>query len=147
MRIRPKSDYLNTASWDSLYVLTEHWQKDVDFYKDELRFMSGLISKYFIWMTKDENISKVQKIVVSLKTIENQLKEMDDKLKKHLKSIGLLMENAFSHDEQEFRDEHVQLEEDLVEFMNDYKKLKRDVFTITEHVMESEKLQHLLTVG
>lgn len=144
MRIRPKSDYLKTASWDQLYVLTEHWKSNLDFYTDELRFLNKLVSKYFIWMTKEDNISNVQKMVVELKSLQKELEEVKTTVKKHMEHIGLFMENPFSHDEQKFRDEHVLLEDTIAEFVNSFKKAKREVFQITEHVIESEKLQHLL---
>ena len=45
-RIRPKDNYINEASWEQLYVLTEHWKSDLVFYHKDLRFLHLLIDKY-----------------------------------------------------------------------------------------------------
>ena len=55
-RIRPKDNYINEASWEQLYVLTEHWKSDLVFYHKDLRFLHLLIDKYFMWISNKENI-------------------------------------------------------------------------------------------
>lgn len=145
MRIRPKSDYLQTASWENIYVLSEHWQSDLYFFRDEIRFLDTLFSKYFIWMTKEENISKIQNLVTQLEGLKKKNEELSNQLNTQFSHITLLMENAFSHDDQKFRDEHEKLEENITKFFKDFRALKKEVFEIMEHVLESEKLKHLST--
>ncbi len=33
---RPKGKFIQEANWQELYVLTQHWKKDLEFYKDDL---------------------------------------------------------------------------------------------------------------
>ncbi len=146
LRIRPKSDYLHKASFENLYILTEHWKSDIDFYRDELRFLHTLIDKYFIWMIKEGNISKVQSLSNKLSKIIDQKKELFNTINKHLLHLEELIENSFSHDEKMFRDEHEILEDEFTEFVKNFKVLKKEIFAITEHVIEDEKLQYLLTL-
>ena len=40
-----------------LYILTKHWKSDLEFYKDDLRFLHNLVDKYLIWITKKESSS------------------------------------------------------------------------------------------
>ncbi len=61
-RMRPKDSYLQNSQWQELYVLTEHWKSDLLFYKDDLKFLHHLLDKYFIWITKTENLKAVQTI-------------------------------------------------------------------------------------
>lgn len=138
------SDFLKRTAWEELYVLTQHWKSDLDFYKDEMQFLNNLINKYFIWMTKDENIDKVRLMVVNLSKLEKQRILLATDIKKHLSHIAGIMESAFTHNEQAFRDEHAALEEKMVLLIKDIRKVKKEVFAITEHIMESERLQHLL---
>lgn len=144
MRIRPKSDYLHTASWEELHILSGHWLSDVAFYKDEIRFLDKLLDKYFIWLLKDDNIQLMQKLIDKIKRAETEAKRLDETIHKHIGRLEALIENAFSHDEQQFRNAHVQLENDLVAFIKELRLVKKEVFAITEKVIESEKLQHLL---
>ncbi len=145
LRIRPNNDYLHTATWQELYVLGEHWQSDIAFYKDELRFLHHLVNKYFIWLLKDEPIQKVQTMAINIEKANKEAKRLDEKITRHLRHLGLLMENVFSHDEEQFRIDHARLEKELVEFNNTSRQVKKEVFAITEHMMASEKLQHLLS--
>ena len=143
-RTRPNNDYLYTANWNEVYVLTEHWKSDMAFVADELHFLDDLISKYFIWLTAEENVSKVQELVAQVHKLKERRNELEANINRHLMHIEELMENAFSHDEHQFRDEHVKLEEEMTRLTNDFKNLKKQVFEVTENVIESEKLEHLL---
>ncbi len=80
LRVRPKSDYLHKASFEDLYILTEDWKSDIEFYRDESRFLRTLVDKYFIFMIKDGNISKVQSLSNKLSKSVEQKKEIYEKI-------------------------------------------------------------------
>lgn len=145
LRFRPKSDYLHTASWDQLYVLTEHWLTDMGFYNDEIRFLENLIDKYFMWLLDDQKIDNVQTLLRQLETTSKTRDALEQDIRKHLQHIEELKENAFSHDEQEYRDGQENLEEELMKFIHTFKQIKKEVFAATEEIMESEKLRNILT--
>jgi len=140
MRLRPKSDYLKTANWEQLYVLSEHWRDDMGFYLDELKFFRKLINKYFLWLAKDENIVKAEAIFVDVKKATDEAKWLENAITEHMRHISDLMKNAFSRDATEFRDDHAILEDKMVEFTKLFRKLKAEVFAVTEYIMETEDL-------
>jgi hypothetical protein len=139
-----KSTYLHSASWDELHAITKRWQSENDFYNYEITFLKKLIDKYFIWMTKKENIAQVRKLVIELSTLEKRHKDIGNAISKHLNHIALYLENAFSHDEQLFRFEHSVLLQRIEEFTNEFRKVKKEVFEISEEVLDHKKLQLLL---
>ena len=57
---------IREINWQELYILTDHWKSDLDFYKDDLRFLHHLIDKYIIWITKDDNLNMVKDIEKNL---------------------------------------------------------------------------------
>lgn len=144
LRLRPNNNYLHTATWQELYALTEHWLSDVAFFGDEVRFLSDLVGKYFIWLTRQESMMTVQRMVTRLNAFARTQKEIADRIKRHLKDLGVLMDGIDREDAKNFRFEHARLEEDLAELARVFRSVKKEVFTITEHVVESEKLQNLL---
>lgn len=146
LRIRPKSNYLHMANWEELYLLTEHWKSDIEFFEGELRFLRTLVDKYFIWLIKDENIGAVQSIANQLAKADQKTIDITAKINKHLVHIEDLIQNAFSHDDEEFRNEHLELENQFAEFVKSFRKTKSQTFAITEHVIEEEKLKHLLAI-
>lgn len=71
-RNRPKGNYIFETDWQELYVLTEHWKSNLLFYTDDLKFLNHLIDKYFMWMTKKENIDLVRETEVNLMETDKQ---------------------------------------------------------------------------
>lgn len=145
LRIRPKSTFLEDADWQQLFVLTEYWQHDSRFYEDELRFLRNLVDKYFIWLVREENLNKVQAVAKKLTEADHKHKELSSSIDKHLSYLAGIMKDPSAHNIGSFRSEHAELEDELAGFNKLMREVKRDVFALTEHVMETEKLQHLLS--
>lgn len=138
--LKPKSDYLEKKDWEQLYILCEHWQKEIAFYKDELRFLRRLISKYFLWLENEENIAKANALIVDIKKTEQETEWIDQAIQRHMSHISDLMQNAFSRDEEEFREDHTELEEKMTNYLQLFRKLKSEVFAVSEFIMETEEL-------
>ena len=143
-RKRPKGKYIQNANWSELYVLTEHWKSDLNFYKDDLRFLKFLINKYFIWLTIEENVKEVQNIEKSLHDTEVICNNLIEKVKKHLIQLGDLSENTNLESARIFRIEHEHLEDEISEFVKSFRINRKKVFKITEHIVDSEKLEGYL---
>lgn len=62
----------------------------------------------------------------------------------HLHHLAELIDNPFAYDSQQFRTEHEQLEDDLAHFVKRFRENRKEIFKITEYVMETEKLTQLL---
>ncbi len=143
-RSRPKGDYIQNTDWQELYVLTEHWKSDLLFYRDDLKFLHKLLQRYFIWITKEENLGAVrslgQSILGDTKTCNDLLK----KIKEHLSHLANIIDEPFKNDANEFRTEHEELEDHISQFIKGVREHRKQVFTLTEHVLDSEHLEHLL---
>ncbi len=145
LRIRPKSDFMHTASYSQLHALTRYWRSDMAFYKDELRFLANLLDKYFIWLQDEALTQKALEIKYEIQNNTKEAMQLEDKIRKHLTNLELLVENPFSHDEQIFRSEHEELEDDMAEFSKAFRRTKKEVFLITEKVMLDENMQEYLS--
>lgn len=144
LRIRPKSDFIHRATWEQLYVLTEHWKSDLEFYGDEIKFFKALINKYFMLLVSGKDVSEVQRLVKKITSFDKNQKTMIDDVTRHLSHIAKLLDNSFPDNEQKFKDEHANLENKWVGFVKDFKELKRTLFNVLEEILKSEKLGHLL---
>lgn len=139
-RNRPNGTYIFDADWSELYVLTKHWKSDLLFFKDDLRFLDHLISKYFIWLSKKDNIDQVKEIEKKLIETELSCSKLINRVQMHLKHLAELIENPFKYDSHKFRTEHQILEDDLTKFVKAFRKNRKEVFKITEHVINTEEL-------
>lgn len=130
--------------WEKMQLLTEHWQSDLKFFQDEIRFLQNLISKYFMWMIEEHTMENIRRIMKELSALEIKSRKQEQSLLQHQQHYRGLLENPFSHDSQKFVKEHTKLESDIAAFVSRFRSLKKEVFGITEKILESEKLKHLL---
>jgi hypothetical protein len=70
LRNKPKGNYINKVDWPKLYVLVEHWKSGLEFYTKDLKFLHHWIDKYFMWISKKENIDMLRKIEIELLKID-----------------------------------------------------------------------------
>lgn len=139
-RNRPHDNYIFNAEWKALYKLTEHWQSNLKFYKDNLFFLQRLISKYLSWISKKENIEVVKKIEANLINLDKQCSLLQKKTTKHLKFLAELIDDKSKYDSQQFREEHETLENDISSFVKLFRILKKELFKATEKIMSTEML-------
>lgn len=144
-RTRPKSNYLLNAEWQELHILTTHWQSDMDFFKDEFRFINVLFDKYFTALVAKDNIEKTKQVATSLADVQDRRDALAQRINKHLEHIQQLMINPTSHDATSFRTEHGVLEDDLADFIKVFRNVKHEVFQLTERIAKTEKAKHLIT--
>jgi len=143
-RNRPKGKYIQEANWEELYILTQYWKSDLEFYKDDLRFLHHLVDKYIIWITKKENLDMVKEIKLNLYHIRRQCKDLVQKIAEHLIHIGHLVENPEKEDADYFKKEHENLEDDISSFVKRFRANRKEVFSITEYIIDSEELPSIL---
>ncbi|TFG78703.1 MAG: hypothetical protein E4H26_01790 [Flavobacteriales bacterium] len=143
-RKRPKGSYIHEADWQQLYLLTENWKSDLEFYRDDLRFLQNMIDKYFKHMVKKESLDEVRDIEMLMVESGRDCDRLLKRTNTHLSHLGDLIDDLFKYDSHVFRKEHEKLEDDIADFVKEVRKNRIDVFTITEHVLETEKLGQLL---
>lgn len=146
-RSRPKDQYIHEADWQQLYVLTEHWKSDLSFYEEDLKFLHHLIDKYFMWISKKEHIDMVREIEVNLLATDEQCGSMLNRVNKHLHHLAELMDNSFANDSNKFRKEHAQLEDDIATFVKTFRSNRKEIFTVTDYLMDTEKLVKQVVEG
>jgi hypothetical protein len=143
-RSRPKSNYLLDAEWQELHALTSHWQSDIVFFGDELRFIDILIDKYFTSLVDKENIAVTKDVAAKLSDIRKTHESLYQKVLKHLRHIENLMVDPFALDASAFRNEHQMLEDELVAFVKGFRDIKNRVFQLTDRIVKTEKQKHLI---
>lgn len=137
-RNRPNGNYLFNANWEELYILTKHWKSDLLFYKDDLNFLNNLIDKYLIWISNEKNSESVRKISNGVLETSKKCNDLLQGIDKHLTDLANLIEAPFKYDTQQFRTEHQQLEDDITNFVKTFRTNRKEVFEVTEHIIESE---------
>lgn len=143
-RIRPKTDFIQETDWQALYALTNHWKSDLLFYKDDLKFLHHLIDKYFIWITQKDNLNEVKKVGADIEEDTRKCNTLLEKTDDHLSHLAQFIENPAAKNPENFRDEHQVLEDEIARFVKKVRENRKQLFSVTEHVLESEQLMHLM---
>jgi hypothetical protein len=130
--------------WVHLHVLSQHWLSDLEFYEDELNFFRILIDKHLELLIDQKNIAHTRTMISHVQNLETRRAEAEQKIRKHLTHISALIVNPFTQNAQNFKEEHERLESDFLEFVVQYRNVKREVFKLTEQVIASGKINKLI---
>lgn len=141
---RPRDNFIMKADWKQLYALTEHWQSDLTFHRDEIKFLFHMVNKYILWLTRYEEVEMVRKIRKKLAVVRDESLELLGKVETHMGHLSDLMENPFAHDSHTFRTEHEQLEVELAVFAKHFRLAKRETFKVMESLMDSKEVEEHL---
>lgn len=137
---RPMRNYMNESSWEKLYASTQLWKSDLEFFKEDLRFLENHIDKYFIWMKQRENVGRVREIELNTLMVDRQCTDLLNKMSTHLFQIGRHIQNCEVETSQLFRTEHGHLKDSIAAFVKSFKENRKEVFKTTEWIADSEQL-------
>lgn len=143
-RFRPKSHYMQIASLERLNSLSKYWKSNLEFYKEEISYMDTLISKYFIWLTEQDDTHRVQNTHEKLNELKLKRKQLSERVRKHFFEIEHLKNCEVHHEEETFRKAQEKLEDDIAIFVQELRKVKKKVFALTRAMMNHEKLELLI---
>lgn len=146
MNTSNKSTQVNLAAdpkWQALYVLTEHWQSDLEFYKDDLRFLHHLVDKYVIWITKSENLEIVREIMLSVNDLKKKGFKLIEKVADHKHNLAMLEKDATKERWEKVKTDHGEMENAMYNFVKEFRANRKEVFRITEYIIDSEELTNL----
>jgi hypothetical protein len=139
LRSRPKGDFIDNGSLQELYILTEHWQSELLFYKDDLKFLRHLEDKYFSWTTAQVNLENIRRVGESILKDTRDCDDLLQSIKKHLSYLAQIIDNDENQDLKMFRSEHKELEEDIVQFIANTKNNRRQLFKVIEFDVTADK--------
>jgi hypothetical protein len=85
---KPQTDFNWEAQWQQLYLLAEDRYSDLQFYKDDLRFLYHLIDKYFMGLTLNANLDEMRELAKALSDESSACDALIEKTALHLKHLA-----------------------------------------------------------
>ncbi|MDZ7847200.1 MAG: hypothetical protein U5L96_10735 [Owenweeksia sp.] len=150
LRTRPKDSFIEMADWDQLYILANYWKSDLSFHCDELRFLRQLVNRHFNGLVDNKNAGRVQAIASRILNLSSLRASLSEQVESHQERIILLIEKQEENEAPEYdpdiREDHLALEDEIHQFVKDLRTLKKEVFWLTERIMEGNKLRRLLSL-
>ena len=97
-----------------------------------------------MWITKPENLDMVKELKVGLNDLKNKCKDLLEKVQRHKTQLGQMVEDYNKSDASIIRREHEHLEAEVANFVTQFRSNRKEVFAITEFIIDSESLANLM---
>lgn len=133
------------ADWQSMFAVAEHWQSDLKFFLDEIFFFRKLLDQYFIWLIKEKNVVDARQLISDLSVFEKKRASLEHDVTTHLSQLANWIQNPFAQDGHRSHDKHSDIEKSMAGFVKEFRGMKKEVFRLTEQMIDAEKMQRLLT--
>lgn len=130
--------------WEQLYILANHWKSDLEFFRDDLRFLHHLMDRHAIWVTKAENSERVKEIESKLLALKKHCRQLIKKTGLHTSRLARLLEKSPEVDQQAVKDVHAQLEDEFAIFVKNFREIRKETFKVSEYLIDSESLSNVL---
>jgi hypothetical protein len=125
----PDKEYLLQTGLSDLHHEATEWLSELEFCKTELTFLNKLLDKFFLKTKGSQKISELTNIEIKIKAFRNKtLKNLHQAIISHEQHLGVLDEILSEQDEESIREEHRKYDTDIKNFMNDIKKIKKELF-------------------
>ena len=143
-RTRPETDFIHKADWEELFILSRHLKRDVEFFLDDLNFLNRLINKYAIWVNENENTQEVKQVQFDLHKLIKKGRSLLERLQDHMHRLTDTMMKKGTTNPDDLRKRHESMEKEMSQFVNSFRRNRKDVFRISEKVIGAENLSDKL---
>ena len=144
-RIIPKQKVLIfDNSIEYLLKKNQIWISEIKFIKIEQNFLRELLTEHVLGLCETQNFNKA-KLLLSGIEHENKLADvLIENIKEHKINLTLLIENIYLKREDAFRKNQEYLKIEVVNFIDNFRYIKEQVFELVLLVMKKNKQQKLL---
>jgi len=125
------------------YILSNHWQSDLEFFEQDLHFLHHLIDNYLLWITLPENLEAVKAIENNLLALQRKCSALLEKVKVHRSVLAALIQKPDRSGQTELGEAHAALEQELASFVKHYRQNRLETFKVTEYIIDSEELPEI----
>jgi hypothetical protein len=143
--IMPNIKYIETKSPDELHVESLNWISELKFIKDEQKFLEDLLKSYTIQLLENQDFSKNREIINDLTKIRKSGESLLKKLINHENELLILVDGIDQiKEEKHYRFLHSTYLLKVTNYFNDYKDIKKEIFSAIKEIMKHEKQKRLL---
>lgn len=141
--INPKKP-CNELTFEQLHTEVKNWVSEIEFILVEQNFLREIIVEHTLEICSTSNYKKAKLFLNGIDHESKLGKKLIENLKEHQVNIDLLIESIFLKKEKEFRLNHELLKLEVINYTDNFKYIKQQVFELVLHVMRLAKQQKLL---
>ena len=146
MKFNPSSiTYIEWRDPEGLHEDSITCISELKFVKDELKFLSDLVTAHTLDLISEEHYEQSKKLVGAISELKKDLKTLLKNLMLHSNNLESLVDDIDIPDEEdEYKAAHYKLMFESVSFLSKFKKVKRRVFRMIKTILKDKKKRKLL---
>ncbi|MBC8757044.1 hypothetical protein H2O64_20395 [Kordia sp. YSTF-M3] len=139
------ANYIKWLSPEDIHKASLAWLSELNFVKDEHLFFEDLIKTYTIELLEFKDFSSDKEMVDAINRSEKQNNILIDAVIAHEKKLKVLVDDIDQpEEEKEYKEVHKKLAIEIDQFLEEYKMLKTQLFTIIKEIKKEIKYRTLL---
>ena len=139
------SKYVAWLSTETMHNASRKWLSELEFIKDEQLFFDDLVKSYTLQLIDSKYFDKSKNIVSQIGEIQIETNKLIEALKKHERELKIMVDGLNQIDlENEYKDKHGKLIIIVSEFLEKYRILKSQLFTLVKSIIKEGKQKRLL---
>lgn len=117
-----------------LYELNKHQVSTLVFAEDEIRFLKGLIDRYFKYMIEDVSINRAQLINTHISELVTVKEKLVKSVEAHKENLSLIISDCGNTSIYPLKLQNERIEDGLRDLANGITKTKKDIFAIYKNL-------------
>ena len=142
--MKTKEKKIKYEAWLNAEIMHKNsrkWLSELEFIKDEQLFFDDLIESYTLKLIDSKLFPKTKKIIDRLSLIQEETHSLIKTIKNHDKGLGVIIDDSYEIEKEEnYKKKHGKLLVVVNNFLEKYKTLKADLFTLITGIVKDEKL-------
>lgn len=148
MKTKMKKDWLGREkSTDELHHDYKLWVSEINFIKDEIRFLEHLLSENYIDFLAAGLHKKIEESVEQISVEKKIGTTLQDLINGQEKILSELIKSENVIGNKNFSESHKKLEREVNSYINKYKDIKQHIFAVVENVMKKKDQKKLPGTG
>ena len=134
-----KTSVSTTTDFQTLYLEVEKWISKLLFYTDELKFLQNLLDRYFTEILEHENLDEMRESMMRLQDLKYRCDKLVIRTKRYRNNLTEAVDNKDLMAAENRLPKHRELHDDIANFSKGLNSFKKEIFFITELVLETKK--------
>jgi len=145
MKTKIKKDwYGRLKSAEELHNDSKLWISEIDFIKDEIRFLNNLLSSNYIQLLDSGFNKKTTTLVKGISDTKITANTFCKLIKDHKNKLSILIESKSVTSNIHYFETHKKLEIEINNFLLKYRKTKKQIFKILDAIMTKKGIKKLI---
>jgi hypothetical protein len=145
METKIKKDWLyRVKSLEELHHDTLNWKSEINFIIDEMHFLEHLLSSKYIDLIHSGLYKKIEISLNKITDEKNSGKILIRLILDQERILSNLIKNESFPSNKNFMEKHHKFEEEMVDYVKKYKRIKKQIFEIVEKAMRDKDPKKLI---